>query len=148
MSLGTCRWDLWTQFWKMTYFDTITIVSNCGKLKIFVLVLVELISWSSNMTPLYNLEFNWSAKCPILCASNSVWHNLGFLINLYWTNLYQNCSGGCTKIVDQDLDKIYAKWPWVTQSQLCHQRATKMKFDILMLGGLSATPVQFFEQFI
>ena len=109
MSLETCRWDLWPHFWKMTYFDTIAVVSNCEKLKIFDLVLVELVSRSSNMALFHNLEFNWSVKYLILCASDGAWHNLSFLINLYWTNLYQNCFGECTDIADQDPDKIYAK---------------------------------------
>ena len=56
----------------MTYFDTIAVVSNCEKVKIFVLVLVELVFWSSNMTLLHKLEFNWSVKCSILCALDSV----------------------------------------------------------------------------
>ena len=134
MIVGACASDLAYHFWKMTYFDITAIVSNCEKMIIFALVLVELVFWSPNMSPLHKLKFNWLVKYPILCPSHTYWHNLGFLINLYWIKLHQNCFGGCTNYANHNPNLKCAKCFYVTQSRLCHQRATRQNLKFLVLG--------------
>ena len=62
MIVGVCARDLCPHFCIMTCFDTIAIVSKYTKMMKFQLVLVELVFWSSNMTPHHKLESNLSVK--------------------------------------------------------------------------------------
>ena len=73
-------------------------------------------------------------------AQDSEWHNLGILINFCWTNLNQSCFGGCTDYADHNPNLKCVNCFYVTQSWLCHKRATREIFVVHKLTSQLESP--------
>ena len=142
MILGACARGLDLTTWKLTYFDTTAVVSKCTKMMKSQLVLLDLVSLESKYVSTSQIGVQLVIWKINYTAQDNEWHNLGNLINFCWTNFHQSYVGGCTDYADHNPHLKCVKCFKMTQPRLCHQRATRYKFVILMWGMGFMAPVQ------